>query len=942
MEWHSNVEQEREEYISPGNVQQFRKHKSNYSMGSIPSMAGNMMSNTLGFSDVELSPKRRKKMKKLRMSDFNSLSITINPDELSGLLDTTMSTMMTTIVNYSSDNLFLQFQTIFQTQGDTQQVFDVISNFIEVCTTTIESISSGRGFTDQQGNDISWLVQERNTWRLLFALYKNRTTYQDEFNENVNMGFNSPLSEKDIILNYYQNNSSIREAQLVIDWLERNARDEWELLDRDDIAHYTDMTVAWENTLYQLQTSNIAYKSTREIVSSLDPDAPLRENKPLHDLDMDDEKRLLKQVFFEIRRGQLDKAQKLCIHCGQAWRASTLDGWRLFHDPNYLKQDNNEKLPVEGNPLRDIWKLCAWRMCEDPRVSEDDKAIMGSLCGHLDSVLPHCTSWEDKLWAYTRTAVDILVEREIRDNSFKDYIDMPVQYWGYLKTMEGILKEIGNTGEGSRPDRIIQEMIILGSPGELLVKCSKWLEEQCQPQFLRFITHLVLILRLLGYSTPENLGDNVIKAYVNALIPEGNVDSIAYYCSLLPEEDQIEQYAQFMETVTDYGERQECLTAAEKYEMNVPIITEKVVKSIRSRKQDVELSESLAHEATQEDMNKISALDWMIFYPQQRAEALWECNALIREFIALKKLSTARKAFNKIPEGSPELIMEQYRCEVDDQGRVTRHNLPPKVDSSLKEYLCYKAYLDAQEGFIHWFEQFHNSKPNPPVSQVRKNFSETVAYEHKLKRYHEDLAIWNDRMAHETKIVKAQLYNVLLFPDGGWLVDTLLDDEPRKSHLQCLRKLCIPQVFMLLYKVLDSMGLHDEVMDIVSLIIDESHQHYKSFSKENLDEFIKKLVGTSISLIQFGKDPFGEKVEKSDISALPILTSGTACKERVLQGNTFLKEYVGKINKEEKDRWEPPEDADMMENEDEKKLSQEASELTEDESSDQSEFESFE
>lgn len=28
------------------------------------------------------------------------------------------------------------------------------------------------------------------------------------------------------------------------------------------------------------------------------------------------------------------QAQRLCIRCGQAWRAVTLEGWKLYHDPN--------------------------------------------------------------------------------------------------------------------------------------------------------------------------------------------------------------------------------------------------------------------------------------------------------------------------------------------------------------------------------------------------------------------------------------------------------------------------------------------------------------------------------------------------------------------------------------------------------------------------------
>ena len=31
------------------------------------------------------------------------------------------------------------------------------------------------------------------------------------------------------------------------------------------------------------------------------------------------------------------QAQELCVKCGQAWKAVTLNGWKLYHDPNLGK-----------------------------------------------------------------------------------------------------------------------------------------------------------------------------------------------------------------------------------------------------------------------------------------------------------------------------------------------------------------------------------------------------------------------------------------------------------------------------------------------------------------------------------------------------------------------------------------------------------------------------
>ncbi len=81
------------------------------------------------------------------------------------------------------------------------------------------------------------------------------------------------------------------------------------------------------------------------------------------------------------------QAQELCVTQGQAWRAATLEGWRLHHDPNYGKSEcvrcvrcdlcasrpfidvvMDEMEPVEGNATRDLWKLCTWQLSSDVRT----------------------------------------------------------------------------------------------------------------------------------------------------------------------------------------------------------------------------------------------------------------------------------------------------------------------------------------------------------------------------------------------------------------------------------------------------------------------------------------------------------------------------------------------------------------------------------------------
>ena len=65
----------------------------------------------------------------------------------------------------------------------------------------------------------------------------------------------------------------------------------------------------------------------------------------------------------------------MCVDCGQAWRAASLEGWKLYHDPNFEGLGPEcQRSPVQGNPYRDIWKKVCWNMCQNVN---DSSTVLG-------------------------------------------------------------------------------------------------------------------------------------------------------------------------------------------------------------------------------------------------------------------------------------------------------------------------------------------------------------------------------------------------------------------------------------------------------------------------------------------------------------------------------------------------------------------------------------
>ncbi|KAK6292325.1 hypothetical protein J4Q44_G00369090 [Coregonus suidteri] len=328
-------------------------------------------------------------------------------------------------------------------------VFDLLEEYEAICQDKVGMLQRlvSRAAPGQQKSSktagIRWLLQqEMVTWRLITSLYRDRI--QSELEDDIMMDVAAPsVSEKEVMEQLFQRDAVVRQSQLVVDWLESIAKDE--IGDFSDNIEYYAKSVYWENTLHALKQRRNASSTGFNVplVTELDPDAPIRQKRPLADLDREDDARLLKYLFTLLRAGMTDEAQRLCKRCGQAWRAATLEGWKLYHDPN-INGGGAELLPVEGNPHRCVWKVCCWRMADDEHFSRYERAIYAVLSGNLKRLLPVCESWEDSVWAYFRVLVDSLVEQEVRSSGMgsEELEELPREYLEANWTLEKVFEEL--------------------------------------------------------------------------------------------------------------------------------------------------------------------------------------------------------------------------------------------------------------------------------------------------------------------------------------------------------------------------------------------------------------------------------------------------------------------------------------------------------------------
>ncbi|XP_035258434.1 nuclear pore complex protein Nup107 [Anguilla anguilla] len=809
--------------------------------------------------------------------DESDWTNSLYPSPLSGLADSSsMDDLNMSSVMLKEDDpgeaaavsLFPEFLQSYL-RHSSSAVFDLLEEYEAVCQDKVGTLQRlvQRSTTGQQKfsktSSVRWLLQqEMVTWRLVTSLYRDRI--QTAMEDDVMMEKASLSdSEKVVVEQLFQRDSVVRQSQLVVDWLESIAKDE--IGDFSDNIEFHSKSVCWENTLHALKQRRVTSSTgfSRPLVTELDPDAPVRQKRPLADLDREDDARLLKYLFTLVRAGMMDEAQHLCKRSGQAWRAATLEGWKLYHDPN--NNGGVELQPVEGNPQRGLWKVCCWRLAEEEQFNRYERAIYAALSGNLKQLLPVCETWEDSVWAYFRVMVDTLVEQELRSSGLgsEELEELPREYLEASWTLEKVFDELLATEskrvleETKEYYHIIQKFVIQADLDGLIGEFSDWLGGAALPaHLLRFMTHLLLFYRSLGMQLKEEVSVDVLKAYIQLLISKGHTDLIAFYVSHLPPDMAVAEYAHFLESVTETEQRKRCLDLAREAGLDVAAVTKTVVENIREKD-----TEDFAHHdtllditTTEGDQRKIDVIEWLVFDPSQRAEALKQSNAIMRKFLVSKKHDAAKAAFGKVPEDSMREICRQWEEHSMDTP------LPAEDANAIREHLCIRAYLEAHEAFSDWFGHMNSSPQKPSVPAQAAKFTEKVAHRMKEEEYQLDYGSWKGRLEALTEDVKERIYNVLLFVDGGWMVDVREDaeEDPERSHqMALLRQLCLPMMAFLLQSVLHSTKQHRESLRLADIIASEQHRLYQVFSKEELSKFLQKLRESSLLLLDQGLDPLG-------------------------------------------------------------------------------------
>ncbi|RWS04618.1 nuclear pore complex protein Nup107-like isoform X1, partial [Dinothrombium tinctorium] len=809
-----------------------------------------------------------------------------------------------------------------------EQIFDLLQEYENICSDHLTVLLNLKSKTHTEAEEFiitqkeEFLRNERNTWRLARVLYEDRLKNEgknkiylsniihcfacldQENTEDDEMVVDNDVrrSDREVIDALYDRDSKLRQMQLVIDWLEQNENDALNEEETFKLEFYSEGPYYWENTLHYIVNYQDKFKdkkkTERELCLEMDPDASLRTSKPIHDIDIEDEDRLMKFIFRYLRAGKLNEGKLIAHKMGYHWLAAALSGWMLFHDPNLESGviDGDSVKPIEGNAHRDLWKYVCWMNVKNEVKSIYERAVFGALSGNLKAFLPLCQRWCDKLWAYFRVSVDVQIERELRQTDTpkqvtmrksgvinspnRTTVELDDEYWSGFKSTEEIFRELESHFSSfisveEKCHQLLQKFIILDDVGTAVEMMWDFIKNNSSDSetywhMLRFFAHLVLFFKHIELLNTESLSQiavYILESYISHLIEIRELGLIAPYVACLPRRHQIPSYAKLLQDVTDASERKLCLKYAKQEELDVEAITKSVVESIRNIDENIVQRDenvltnplsfvNLPSTTTNEDSKKIEALEWLLLNNIQYTELLLQANGLMRFFELHGKIDAARDTFRKLPVDIIDGVFKSWR----------RHTglteLSPQLSNAVREYLCHKAYFQAYESFDEWLKFYHNSKPQEPKKPASTRYTDKVAFEYLKKQYEADLEQWKILLAKQAKLTADKIYNVLIFPDGGWMTDvTSLDskneDKVRSNQLAALRKKVIPQLTFVLHSLLYSSNHLQSCLKIADIIASEHYGLYKEFHEDQIKDFLRKLRESAIAALNESFDALG-------------------------------------------------------------------------------------
>lgn len=471
----------------------------------------------------------------------------------------------------------------------------------------------------QQVEELRRFQEEADTWelfRLVLELHHNPNAAalaQEKHEKLQRLGnVHRYTSENELYDRFLIENDLARERALIKTWLEQTA--EHQRSDLQGIVEELETRAGskagtwsrgWMHTREKIKAEKrlrtwptpdssplpqINRSDNKELLAtSLDPDAPGRQNRALEKEDAFVERVLWVACWEMLRRGK--PWSEVCDWCEER-----KEGWRAVA--------MGKALATSDTASNVAWRKICYIASQSGAVEDYEAAVYGLLGGNVDAVKKISRSVDDHMYAHFSAVLTHQFDRYLLENfpsrvpealSKRGLLDEsvfnPAQAQADISNLVRRLRKDASThSETVFPFKMLQSYLLNndidsaihtvgwaaqevqgpnGDKRDIFDRVQALLKEQpdapeasmvTEPHSLRILAHIAIVIQTLrgGRTLPEEeqaAEDHVIDAYIHVLRAAGKRDMIPLYASLMQKERYRCTMARVMEDVRASSER---------------------------------------------------------------------------------------------------------------------------------------------------------------------------------------------------------------------------------------------------------------------------------------------------------------------------------------------------------------------------------------------------
>lgn len=479
-------------------------------------------------------------------------------------------------------------------------------------------------------NEIRKWRQEAQTWDLLRRILPLRYSGDGMVGTRQNSAAHK-ADETNLWNIFIARGGPAVERKAVLEWLQTNARDGPDIDDLvRELQHNAErgeiIAHGWIHTRAALKLQkdllgaskpldpqvgnacqSLLTSSHAPLVSQLDPDAVVRQNRKLEPQDEYFERAIWVGCFQLLRRGcSLDKIRDWCAERTETWRAVAMSALPLPADSPQICSGDAASLA--------LWRRMCFATARHGGTDEVERAVYGILAGDIESVEKVCKSWDDFMFMHYNALVRSEFDNFVLDNCSAEVSTNirqtlasfeALQYHGDSVTAERRLVKTLSTNyhtsvEASEHIKVLQAAIIARDLGQHFYDQGLALTRHRQQtnadtpdarkyvgcrdfHGLRVVAHVLILVSALDPSSltssqisapnPEanlrRVQEAVVEDYVRLLRLAGLEELIPLYCSKLLAPATYEVLSHNLRHLTDRGARLSQLSLIQKAGLDV-------------------------------------------------------------------------------------------------------------------------------------------------------------------------------------------------------------------------------------------------------------------------------------------------------------------------------------------------------------------------------------